>query len=142
MIAFGRERADEVVADVVRMDLAEDMRLADAARDQLRDLGAEVEDQDLVVHGGQAKGPAEVTAATALAPLAAKVQPGQHQRAELQGGAEVERRADAPVALRQVRHDAEQRRADHRRDDRHQAVQAAHGAHRLALGAAHRRRAR
>jgi hypothetical protein len=27
------------------------MRLAHAARDQLRDLGAEVEDQDLVVHG-------------------------------------------------------------------------------------------
>jgi hypothetical protein len=56
------ERADELAADVVRMDLAEDVRLADAPRDQLRDLGAEIEDQDLVVHGGQAKGPAEMTA--------------------------------------------------------------------------------
>ena len=35
---------------VVRMDLAVDVRLAHAARDQLRDLRAEVEDQDLVVH--------------------------------------------------------------------------------------------
>ena len=37
--------------DVVGVDLAVHMRLAHAARDQLRDLRAEVEDQDLVVHG-------------------------------------------------------------------------------------------
>ena len=45
-----RELAHELVADVVRMDLAEDVRLAHAPGDQLRDLRAEVEDQDLVVH--------------------------------------------------------------------------------------------
>ena len=45
-----RELADERIADVVRMDLAVHVRLAHAPRDQLRDLRAEVEDQDLVVH--------------------------------------------------------------------------------------------
>ena len=45
-----RELAHELVADVVRMDLAEDVRLAHAPGDQLRDLRAEIEDQDLVVH--------------------------------------------------------------------------------------------
>ncbi len=44
--ALRREAADEIVADVVRMDLAVDVRLAQAARDQLRVLRAEVEDQD------------------------------------------------------------------------------------------------
>ena len=47
----GRESPDEVVRDVVGMDLAVDVRLAHAARNQLRDLGAEVEDEDLVVQG-------------------------------------------------------------------------------------------
>ena len=46
----GRERADEGLAHVVGVDLAIDVRLAHAPRDELRDLGAEVEDQDLVVH--------------------------------------------------------------------------------------------
>ena len=46
MMPFGAKRADEVVADVVRMDLAVDVRLAQAARDELRVLRAEVEDQD------------------------------------------------------------------------------------------------
>ena len=44
--ALRRELAHEVVADVVRMDLAVDVRLAQAARDELRVLRAEVEDQD------------------------------------------------------------------------------------------------
>ena len=60
--AFRRERADERVAHIVRVDLAEHVRLAHATRDQLRDLGAEVEDQDLVVHGG---GQAQVVDAAA-----------------------------------------------------------------------------
>ena len=41
-----RERADERVVHVPGMDLAIDVRLAQAARDQLRHLRAEVEDQD------------------------------------------------------------------------------------------------
>ncbi len=44
--ALRRERAHEVVADVERMDLAVDVRLAQAARDELRVLRAEIEDQD------------------------------------------------------------------------------------------------
>src|SRR5688572_24791520 len=44
-----RELADERVADVVGMDLAVDVRLADASGDQLCHLRAEVEDEDLVV---------------------------------------------------------------------------------------------
>ena len=47
--ALRREAADEVVGDVVRMDLAVDLRLAHASGDELRDLRAEVEDEDLVV---------------------------------------------------------------------------------------------
>src|SRR5439155_20141026 len=42
----------------------------------------------------------------AVAARSAEVQPGQHQRRELDQRAEVERRADAPVAARQVRDDA------------------------------------
>ena len=56
--ALRRERADEIVVDVERVDLAVDVRLAQAARDQLRVLRAEVEDQDLRVGGG---GHAEAT---------------------------------------------------------------------------------
>ena len=52
--ALRREVAHEGVADVVRMYLAIHVRLAHASRDQLRDLRAEVEDQDLVVHGSEA----------------------------------------------------------------------------------------
>ena len=44
--ALRREAPHEVVADVVRMDLAVDVRLAQAARDELRVLRAEIEDQD------------------------------------------------------------------------------------------------
>ena len=40
------EGADEVIADVVRMDLAVDVRFSEAARDQLCVLRTEVEDQD------------------------------------------------------------------------------------------------
>jgi hypothetical protein len=47
---LGRKFADEGIGYIVGMDLAIDMRLAHAARDQLRDLRAEVQDQDLVVH--------------------------------------------------------------------------------------------
>ena len=62
---------------------------------------------------------------------------------QLQRGAEVERRADAPVAAAAgAATVAEQRRADDRREHRHQAVQRAHRAHRLALRAARRRRSR
>ena len=46
MMPFGAKLADEVVADVVGMDLAVDVRLAQPARDQLRVLRAEIEDQD------------------------------------------------------------------------------------------------
>jgi len=42
---FGRERPDEVVTDVERMDLAVDVRFAQPARDQLRVLRTEIEDQ-------------------------------------------------------------------------------------------------
>ena len=44
------EAADEFLVDVEGMQLAVDLRLPDAARDQLRVLRAEVEDEDLVVH--------------------------------------------------------------------------------------------
>ena len=47
--AARRELADEPVGDVVGMELAVDVLLADPARDQLRVLRAEVEDQDAVV---------------------------------------------------------------------------------------------
>jgi hypothetical protein len=49
---LGGELADEVVGDVVRVDLAIDVRLADAAGDQLRDLRAEIKNEDFVVHDG------------------------------------------------------------------------------------------
>ena len=63
----------------------------------------------------------------------AEVQPRHDQGGELDRGAEEERRADAPVAARQVRHRHQERRADDRRDHRHQALQRAHRAHRAAL---------
>jgi hypothetical protein len=47
--APGRELADEGIVDVVGMDLAVDVRLAQAARDELRVLRAEIEDEDLGV---------------------------------------------------------------------------------------------
>ena len=47
--APGLEVPDELVADVVGMDLAVDVRLAHAPGDQLRDLRTEIEDQDPVV---------------------------------------------------------------------------------------------
>ena len=46
----GREVADERIADVVGMDLAIHVQLADAARDELRVLGTEIEDQYLAMH--------------------------------------------------------------------------------------------
>ncbi len=67
--SLGRELAHELVADVVRMDLAEDVRFANAPGDQLRDLRAEVEDQDLVVHGIEC----HTTEATASARRAARL---------------------------------------------------------------------
>ena len=45
------ERANFSDVDIEGLDLAIDMRLAQAARDQLRVLGAEIEDQDLRVRG-------------------------------------------------------------------------------------------
>ena len=47
--AIARVGADPVVAHVAGMDLAKHMRLAHAARDQLGDLGAEIEDEDFLV---------------------------------------------------------------------------------------------
>ena len=47
--ALGAEAADEVVRHVAGVDLAVDLRFTHAARDQLRDLAAEVEDEDAVV---------------------------------------------------------------------------------------------
>src|SRR2546427_3362777 len=44
------EAADEFRLDVEGMQLAVDLRLPDAARDQLRGLRAEAENEDLVVH--------------------------------------------------------------------------------------------
>ena len=52
---------------------------------------------------------------------------------QLQAGTEVEWQAHAPVTGRQVRHHAQQGRADGWRNDGHQAVQRAHRAHRAAL---------
>jgi hypothetical protein len=79
--ALGAKLAHEGVADVVRVDLAVDMRLAHAARDQLRDLGAEVEDQDLVVHGIRRQGPRPVGgAAVARKWRMATRPPGLQQR--------------------------------------------------------------
>ena len=49
MMPLGAEVADERVADVAGMDLAVDAGFAHAARDQLRVLRAEVEDEDLFV---------------------------------------------------------------------------------------------
>src|SRR5262249_3453302 len=46
----GLEVANESVADVEGMDLAIDVQLPDAPRDELRVLGAEVEDEDGRVH--------------------------------------------------------------------------------------------
>ena len=77
MIALRRELADERVADVVRMDLAEHVRLAHAARDQLRDLGAEIEDQDLVVHGGRRRWSGGLAAAAGAAGRGGSA-PGEH----------------------------------------------------------------
>ena len=50
------EGAHGLEAEVARLDLAVDVLLADAARDQLRELGAEVEDQDAVPLGGEVGG--------------------------------------------------------------------------------------
>ena len=60
---------------------------------------------------------------------------GDGERAELQQRAREERRADAPVAGRQVAHGREQRRADQRRDDEHDAGHRIQRAHRDALRA-------
>src|SRR6187397_2174188 len=46
------------------------------------------------------------------APCRVEVEPGQHQRGELDQRAEVERRADPPVAVRQMRHHGEQGRGE------------------------------
>jgi hypothetical protein len=47
--AARRKRADRRFGHVERMDLAIDLLLAHAAGDQLRDLGTEIEDEDLLV---------------------------------------------------------------------------------------------
>ena len=59
----------------------------------------------------------------------------EHERRGLQHRAEKERRADAPVAYRQVRDHGEERRADGRRNHCREAVQAADRAERLSLAA-------
>src|SRR3954453_16998802 len=49
-----------------------------------------------------------------------EVAPGERERDKLHERTEVERRADAPVAARQVRDDAQQRRGEDGSDDCHQ----------------------
>ena len=49
---LGREAADEVVGHVEGVDFAVHLLLAHAAGDELGDLGAEIEDQDFLVHSG------------------------------------------------------------------------------------------
>ncbi len=49
----GREISDERVAHVERVNLAVDVELAHAPRDELRVLRAEIEDQDPAGHGGR-----------------------------------------------------------------------------------------
>ena len=123
------------------MDLAVDVRLAHAARDQLRDLRAEVEDQDLVVHGRWLRlrvgdgcaagrrawrdGSERSASSIAVTCSAAQKKNGAPMRQSPCG------RCDTS---------AEQRRADHRREHRHQAVQRRHRAHRLALASSARPR--
>ncbi len=82
------------------------VRLAHAARDQLRDLRAEVEDQDLVVHVHGRRSVVGSGGVGAAALRALKWRSAISSAAACSSGAEVERRADAPVAARQVRHDA------------------------------------
>ncbi len=53
---LGREGPHEVVGHVLRVDLAVHVRFAYAAGNQLGDLRAEIEDEDLVVHGAQVEG--------------------------------------------------------------------------------------
>ena len=54
--ALGCVGPDEVVADVVGVDLTVHLRLTNAARDELGDLRAEIEDQDLLVgHGARSR---------------------------------------------------------------------------------------
>jgi len=48
--ALRREAANERLVDVERMDFAVDVRFAQTSRDQLGVLGAEIEDEDAVVH--------------------------------------------------------------------------------------------
>ena len=48
---LGRKRADELVGHIVGVNLAKHRGLAHATCDQLGDLGAEIEDQDFVMHG-------------------------------------------------------------------------------------------
>ena len=52
MMPLGANVPHERVVDVERMDLAVDVRLAQAARDELRVLRAEVEDEDAGVRSG------------------------------------------------------------------------------------------
>ncbi|MNS88134.1 hypothetical protein D3C72_1220980 [compost metagenome] len=58
-----RVLADEFVGHIVRMDFAVDVCLANAAGNQLRDLRAEIKDEDFVVHDGRlAELPARIRA--------------------------------------------------------------------------------
>jgi len=47
--ALCAEAAHELVADIVRMDLAVDLGFADSPGDELGVLGAEIQDQDAVM---------------------------------------------------------------------------------------------
>src|SRR5207244_6737874 len=85
----GRKVADERVADIVGMDLAIHVQLAHAARDELRVLGAEIEDQDLAMHvrvSGRARDA-----------LKCKMASCHDERDGLEGGAYEEGSADLPV---------------------------------------------
>jgi hypothetical protein len=49
---LGRKAADELIRHIVGMDFAVHLLLTHTAGDELGDLGAEIEDQDFLVHGG------------------------------------------------------------------------------------------
>ncbi len=59
---MGANSRTNALADIRRMDLAVDTGFAHAARDQLGDLGAEVENQDAIVLHRQSTTPASQSA--------------------------------------------------------------------------------
>ncbi len=74
--ALGAESAHEGVGYVAGMDLAIDFRLAHAARDELRVLRTEIEDENLLVLRGQVRGLGSGLEQTRRAPHAGFLLPG------------------------------------------------------------------